>query len=60
MRFALSHSIMMCGTVSDALLDEIVEISLGFVGTFDVFEIDDSLLVATDSDICVKIRLFPL
>jgi len=36
-------------------LDEIVEISLCFVGTFDGFEIDGSLLVETDGGICVKI-----
>lgn len=47
MCFALSFSLMICGTLSDALLDEIVEFALGFVGTFDGFEIDDSLLVAT-------------
>ena len=56
---ALSLSIMMCGTLSDALLDKIVEISLGFVGTFEGFEIDGSLLVETDGGIYVKIRLFP-
>jgi hypothetical protein len=47
MSFALSISLLTCRSLSDALLDEIVELALGFAATFDGFEIDDSLLVAT-------------
>jgi hypothetical protein len=47
MSFALSISLLTCRSLSDALLDEIVELALGFAGTFDSFEIDDSLLVTT-------------
>lgn len=46
MCFALSFSLLACRPLSDALLAEIVELTIGFAGNFDSFEIDDSLLVA--------------
>ncbi|WVZ06237.1 hypothetical protein V8G54_019583 [Vigna mungo] len=57
-RFALSLSALTCRLPRDSLLEEVVELKLGFGSTFDCLKIDESLLVAAGCGSCGKIGLF--